>query len=89
MTELKPCPFCGGKAEQFECEEADNKGGFVIGRPTPTGHAGGLVKHIWLHEIIRFFKRQCPCAYYTGGMWADCNACGKCKVEFVAHQEGD
>lgn len=28
---LKPCPFCGGEAERFECEEADNTGGDVIG----------------------------------------------------------
>lgn len=28
---LKPCPFCGGDAERFECEETDNIGGDVIG----------------------------------------------------------
>jgi len=28
---LKACPFCGGEAEQFECEETDNRGGWVIG----------------------------------------------------------
>ena len=33
MTELKPCPFCGGEAERFTIEEEDghgNKGGDVI-----------------------------------------------------------
>lgn len=30
-TELMPCPFCGGEAELFECEETDNEGGWVVG----------------------------------------------------------
>lgn len=30
-TQLKPCPFCGGDAEKYECEETDNIGGWVIG----------------------------------------------------------
>jgi len=31
LPELKACPFCGGEAEQFTCEESDNYGGQVIG----------------------------------------------------------
>lgn len=27
---LLPCPFCGGDAKRFECEETDNIGGDVI-----------------------------------------------------------
>ena len=30
-VKLEPCPFCGGEAERFVCEETDNIGGHVIG----------------------------------------------------------
>ena len=31
MTEkLKPCPFCGGKAEKIAVEEPSNVGGYVV-----------------------------------------------------------
>lgn len=31
---ILPCPFCGGEAEHFICEERDNYGGQVIGCKT-------------------------------------------------------
>ena len=31
IEDLKPCPFCGSEAEKYECEDTDNKGGFVVG----------------------------------------------------------
>ena len=29
-TPLKPCPFCGGKAEMVEVTEPSNVGGYVV-----------------------------------------------------------
>lgn len=31
MTELKPCPFCGGAANSFHCEsENEDEDGYII-----------------------------------------------------------
>jgi hypothetical protein len=29
----------------------------------------------------------CPCAFFTGGMWADCNVCGRCDVTIKQDKE--
>ena len=56
MNKLKPCPFCGGKAQRIDIEDGENAGGSCI--ECTSCHASGNIEFGYKENFISNWNRR-------------------------------
>ena len=60
MSDLLPCPFCGGKAERIDIEDGDNAGGSCV--ICTACNASGNVEFGFKENFMSNWNRRAPVA---------------------------